>query len=91
LLDPDGQDGGDAFAYRLMAQVYDSKGQDGDARLATAEEHFAVGDLVQARVFALRARQLLKPNTPEWRRATDIVLVSKPTNDDLQSLSRQNG
>jgi hypothetical protein len=39
----------------------------------------------------LRARELLKPNTIEWRRATDIVLVSQPTHDDLQALAHQNG
>jgi len=90
-LDPDQQDGATAFAYRLEAQAYDAKGMDGAARLAAAEEHFAIGDLAEARIFALRARELLKPNTIEWRRATDIVLVSQPTHDDLQALAHQNG
>jgi predicted Zn-dependent protease len=90
-LDPDDQDGATAFAYRLEAQAYDAKGMDGAARLASAEEHFAIGDLAEARIFALRARELLKPNTIEWRRATDIVLVSQPTHDDLQALAHQNG
>jgi predicted Zn-dependent protease len=90
-LDPDQQDGASAFAYRLEAQAYDAKGMDGAARLAAAEEHFAIGDLAEARIFALRARELLKPNTIEWRRATDIVLVSQPTHDDLQALAHQNG
>ena len=90
-LDRDDLDGGDSFAYRLLAQAYDSKGDDGRARLATAEERFAVGDYVQARIFALRARQRLPQNTPEWRRATDIVLVSRPTDDDLKSLGGRSG
>ena len=77
-----------AFAWRLMAQAYDAKGDGGAARLATAEERFSVGDLVQARIFALRARELLKRNTPQWRRATDIVLVSRPGQDDLKALGR---
>ncbi|PMV36740.1 hypothetical protein, partial [Pseudomonas sp. FW305-3-2-15-C-LB1] len=68
-----------AFAWRLMAQAYNAKGDGGDARLATAEERYSVGDLVQARIFALRAREMLKRDTPEWRRATDIVLVSHPS------------
>jgi hypothetical protein len=42
-----------------------------------------------ARVFALRARILLRKDTPEWRRATDIVLTSKPTADDLKALAQQ--
>ena len=90
-LDRDDLDGGDSFAYRLLAQAYDAKGDDGLARLATAEERFAVGDFVQARIFALRAREHLHQNTPEWRRATDIVLVSQPTGDDLKALSGRSG
>jgi predicted Zn-dependent protease len=90
-LDRDDLDGGDSFAWRLLAQAYDDKHQDGMARLATAEERFSLGDFTQARVFALRARPYLKQNTPEWRRATDIVLVSNPTTDDLKSLSGRSG
>jgi predicted Zn-dependent protease len=90
-LDRDDLDGGDSFAYRLLAQAYDAKGDDGMARLSTAEERFAVGDFVQARIFALRAREHLHQNTPEWRRATDIVLVSQPTGDDLKALSGRSG
>ncbi len=67
-----------AFAWRLLAQAYDSKGLDGLARLATAEQNFALGQMPQAHTFALRARDLLPRNSPEWRRATDIILVSGP-------------
>ena len=49
------------------------------ARLAAAEQNFYLGQLADARTFALRARDLLKKDTPEWRRATDIILASKPT------------
>ncbi len=90
-LDRDDLDGGNDPAYRLLAQAYDAKGLDGQARLATAEERFSVGDFVQARIFALRAREKLHQNTPEWRRATDIVLVSKPTDDDLKALGGRAG
>ncbi len=79
------------FAWRLMSQAYDAKGQAGEARLAAAEEKYSIGDAVQARIFALRARELLPRNTPEWRRATDIVLVSNPSGDDLKALARQTG
>jgi predicted Zn-dependent protease len=80
-----------AFGWRLLAQAYDRKGQAGMARLAAAEENFALGQAADARIFAMRARQLLAKNTPEWRRATDIVLVSKPSNDDLKTLAREGG
>jgi predicted Zn-dependent protease len=89
-LDREDLDGGDSFAYRLLAQAYDAKGDEGHARLATAEERYAVGDLVQARVFALRARQYLQQNTPEYRRATDIALVVAP-NVDAQRLGQKGG
>jgi predicted Zn-dependent protease len=82
------QDNENAVAWRLLAEAYDRSGDDGLARLATAEYNFNVGDMTQARVFAMRAREMLGKNTPEWRRATDIVLVSKPSRDDLKDLAR---
>jgi predicted Zn-dependent protease len=84
-------EGDNAFAWRLMSQAYDAKGEAGAARLAAAEERFAVGDMTQARIFALRARQLLTRDTPQWRRATDIVLVSNPSKDDLRMMAGQTG
>jgi predicted Zn-dependent protease len=73
----------------MLAEAYDKLGQDGMARLATAEYNFNVGDVQQARVFAMRAREKLEKGTPEWRRATDIVLVSRPSRDDLRELGQE--
>jgi predicted Zn-dependent protease len=78
-----------AFAWMLMAQAYDHKGEPGMARLASAEQEFSLGQLPQAKSFAMRARRQLVKNTPEWRRATDIVLVSKPSKEDLQALAQE--
>ncbi|HEY7851920.1 MAG TPA: M48 family metalloprotease [Caulobacteraceae bacterium] len=78
-----------ALGWRLLAEAYDSQGHDGMARLATAEQKFYLGQMTDARVFALRARELLKKDSPEWRRATDIILASKPTADDLKAMARQ--
>jgi len=78
-----------SFAWNLMSQAYDTKGMPGPARLATAEAKFADGNLAEARAFAMRAREYLTENTPDWRRATDIVLVSEPTPEDLRALSRE--
>jgi predicted Zn-dependent protease len=78
-----------AVSWRLLAEGYDKLGQDGLARLATAEYNFNVGDMRQARVFAMRAREMLTKGTPEWRRATDIVLVAQPTREDLRQLGRE--
>ena len=78
-----------SFAWRLMSQAYDTLDKPGPARLAAAEAKFADGQLAEARAFAMRAREYLTENTPDWRRATDIVLVSEPTPEDLRSLSRE--
>lgn len=78
-----------AAAWMLMAQAYDRKDQPGMARLASAEQEFALGQLADAKIFAMRARHQLPKNSPEWRRATDIVLVSKPSKEDLQALAQE--
>ena len=81
-------EGDNPYGWLLLSQAYDQNGQPGMARLAAAEQEFALGQAGEARVFAMRARRQLPKNSPEWRRATDIVLVSKPSRDDLQSLAR---
>ena len=75
-------------AWQFLARAYDAKGDPGMARLATAEQDFALGQLKDARVFAMRAREMLPKNTPQWRRATDIVLVSQPSRDDLKAIGQ---
>ncbi|WP_334163404.1 M48 family metalloprotease [Phenylobacterium sp.] len=83
------QEDDNAVAWRLLAEAYDRQGQDGLARLATAEYNFNVGDKRQARVFAMRAREMLDRGSPQWRRATDIVLASSPDREDLKDLARE--
>jgi predicted Zn-dependent protease len=83
------QEDDNGVAWRLLAQAYDTKGEDGLARLATAEYNYVVGDARQARVFAMRAREMLPRNGPEWRRATDIVLTSNPDKQDLRDLAKE--
>lgn len=76
-------------AWRLLAEGYATLGEDGMARLATAEANFYIGDLQMAKVFAMRARDKLDRGSPSWRRATDIVLAAAPTRDDLKELARE--
>jgi predicted Zn-dependent protease len=83
------QEEDNAVAWRILAEAYDKHGDEGLARLATAEYAFNVGDMRQAREFAIRARERLPKDGPDWRRATDIVLVSKPSQDDLRQLGRE--
>ena len=72
------REGDNAVAWRVMAEGYDKIGENGQARLATAEAYFALGAPEEAYVFARRAQDLLAKNSIEWRRASDIVLVSEP-------------
>ncbi|HEY8574454.1 M48 family metalloprotease [Phenylobacterium sp.] len=81
------QEEDNATAWRLLAEAYDKRGDDGLARLATAEYNFNIGDKRQARIFAMRAREMLPKDTPGFRRATDIVLASQPSKDDLKELA----
>lgn len=83
------QEEDNAVAWRLLATAYDRKGEEGLARLATAEYNFAIGQSQEARVFAMRAREKLSKDTPQWRRATDIVLASEPSKDDLRDLAKE--
>jgi hypothetical protein len=77
------------FGWRMLSEAYDRKGQPGMARLMAAEQFFALGSPTEARVFAMRAREALTKNSPEWRRATDIVLTSEPTDQDLKDLAKE--
>ncbi len=75
-----------ALGWRLLSEAYDSQGKGGLARLAAAEQNFYLGQLPDARVFAVRARELLKKDSPEWRRANDIILASHPTPAQLKAI-----
>ena len=74
------------LAWRLLSEAYDAKKDPAMARLAAAEQNFYLGQLLEARTFAYNARQLLNKDSPEWRRATDIILSSKPTPAQLKAL-----
>ncbi|RZJ89871.1 MAG: tetratricopeptide repeat protein, partial [Brevundimonas sp.] len=82
-------EGDNTLAWRLLAQAYASQSKDGAARLASAEYYFAMGRDEQATQFALRARDMLDRSSNEWRRATDIILASGATMNDLQDLERR--
>jgi len=84
VVEPD-----DPIPWQYLAQAYDAKGQEGMARLASAEQEFHLGQMKDARAFAMRARNFLKRGTPEWNRATDIVLSSNPSADDLKAMGQQ--
>ncbi len=86
VLEPDNPE-----AWRLLAVAYDHRGDEGLARLATAEQYYAYGALNESRAFAIRARQLLDRKSTDWVRATDIVMASDPSDQDIRALSRDGG
>lgn len=66
-----------ATAWYELSLAYDRKGDEGMARLASAELRFAVGDFPGARSFAERAKERLSRETPSWRRAADIATIAE--------------
>ncbi len=65
-----------AFAWNQLAIVADRQGKPGLARLATAEEAFALGDYFRANKFSQVAMKNLEKSTPNWQRAADIRAVT---------------
>jgi predicted Zn-dependent protease len=78
-------------AYFFLAQAWANKGDEGRARLYTAEQNFYLGQMKEARGFAMRARESLPKGSPDYTRATDIVLASQPTPQELKQMAGQQG
>jgi predicted Zn-dependent protease len=66
----------DSFAWQQLAQAYDALGKPGNARLATAEAQFYDDDLDAARTSAVWSQKYFQPDSPEFRRARDIVMAT---------------
>jgi len=66
----------DSFAWEQLAQAYDGLNQPGLARLATAEAQFFEGDYNSARTSAVWSQKYFDPQSPEFRRARDIVMAT---------------
>jgi predicted Zn-dependent protease len=66
----------DSFAWEQLAQAYDALNDPGNARLATAEAQFYDDNLDAARTSAVWSQKYFKPDSPEFRRARDIVMAT---------------
>lgn len=64
--------------WRALARAHALKGDLPMAELATAEERFAIGNYKEARIHATRAQERLKPGSPAWLRADDILTYKPP-------------
>ena len=65
------------FAWYLLSQSYDRKGEPSLARYAIAEQRFAMGDYQGAQSFAQRALEGLGKHNSQLRRANDIIVISR--------------
>jgi predicted Zn-dependent protease len=62
-----------ATAYNTLGQAYYDKGLLPQSELARAQGLFYFGSLKQAQEFARRAQGALKPGSPDWVKADDII------------------
>ena len=66
-----------SYGWYLLADVYERQGNTALAQYATAERFYAIGDINSARSFAQRAQEELDRALPQWRRASDIIVVTE--------------
>jgi len=66
-----------SYGWYLLADVYERQGETALAQYATAERFYAIGDVQSARSFAQRAQEELARDLPQWRRASDIIVISE--------------
>ncbi len=66
-----------SYGWYLLADVYERQGKTSLAKYATAERFYAIGDIASARSFAQRAQEELSRSLPQWRRASDIIVVAE--------------
>lgn len=78
-----------AFAWYQLSIVHERNGDTPLAQLAVAEQAFAVGNKMRALQFAARARMQLEAGTPAWFRATEIEAVSRPTEEEMRRMRRE--
>jgi len=77
-----GRDSENPFAWFQLGVVYERKGDQPRALLATAERAALNGDLRTTSVSARGALAGLPPNTPDWIRAQDLVLLTQNVIDE---------
>ena len=65
-----------SYAWYTLSRAYGEAGMKAEAKYATAEQAYAIGDLARASSFAKRAQTDLERGDPLWRRASDIIVVS---------------
>lgn len=68
----------DCRAYNALGEALYAKGEQSRADLARAQRLMCFGDFKMAKDFARRAQVGLKPNSPDWMIADDIITQKPP-------------
>ena len=71
----------DCRAYNALGEAFYAKGMQSKADLARAQRLMCFGDFKMAKDFAKRAQAGLKPNSPDWMAADDIITQKPPKTD----------
>jgi predicted Zn-dependent protease len=78
-----------SFGWFQKSLAHQALGEVAMAELATAERYYAVGDEMQAHIFAQRAQNALERGTEAWIRASEILAVTQPTDRELREWNRR--
>ncbi len=64
-------------AWYYLSQGYGNLDQEALAKYAIAEQAFSMGDYQRSLSFAQRAQKDMPRNIPQWRRASDIIVIAE--------------
>ena len=78
-----------SYGWYLLSLAYAAQDEEALAKYASAERYYALGDLEAARSFAGRAKQDMDRNIPQWRRASDIIIVTEAQLDKRRRNQRR--
>ncbi len=78
-----------SHGWYLLSLAYGQQNQDALAKYASAERFYTLGDLDSAHSFAGRAQQDLPRDIPQWRRASDIIVVAEAQLDKKRRNQRR--
>ena len=65
------------YAWYSLSLAYGHLNKDAYAKYAIAEQAYSTGDVLRARSFAKRAQEDLPRQSPQWRRASDIIVIAE--------------
>ena len=78
-----------SFGWFQKSLAHQQLGEIPLAELATAERYYAVGDEMQAYIFAQRAHEDLERGTEAWIRAAEILAVTQPSSREMSEWNRR--